>query len=116
MSESFVLIHTAEGSVYITGYSIEDPSLSHHPTTSKLLPPSRLSASRKIHCGISTGQKVTALSAGLNYLLASVARHKFLLWGKLPGLKSGNAIREHLTNPSVLDYACGPCELAVLLS
>ena len=107
-------LHAANGSVYITGYSIEDIGLSHNPETGRLLSASVLCSSRQLHDGSLT-DKAISLSAGLNYLLASTTTGSHLTWGTIPGVKNREDIELYFKQSNIKGYACGACELAVLL-
>lgn len=83
---AFASVLTAEGSVYIVGYSIDDPGLCMDKGET-VISPTLLGRWRKIY-STADSEKFNFLYAGLNYLVAghvgSLTSAKLLLWGKSP--------------------------------
>ncbi len=76
---------TSSGSVYVCGYTIEDPSLCVREGAT-VIQPEQLRHFRKLSTGVAT---VSSLNAGLNYLVAGVhgnsaVSHDLLIWGRSP--------------------------------
>ena len=93
-----------KGSVYLVGYSIEDPTLSHKQAdiSNKLLPPRQMSKARKIHDGQTSGDFVRDVHAGLHYLVGEVSSHEVIVWGRYPDSSDANAtISFRKVSPSI---------------
>ncbi|XP_064390358.1 RCC1-like G exchanging factor-like protein isoform X3 [Halichondria panicea] len=83
---AFTGLLTSRGSVYVAGYSIEDPSLCvKEGTGGTVIKPEALSRFRKL----ATHEEITSLDAGLNYLVAGLhgnsgVPRELLVWGRSP--------------------------------
>ena len=116
------LSFSGRGSIYLVGYSIEDPSLSHDRSSGKLLPPHQMCKLRKIHGN--TGQTtdyVCEMHAGLHYLIGEVSpRQVVIAWGRYPDSErkdqaNGKKVRSVSVLPSI-HKACLPNKLSVQIS
>ncbi len=81
---AFTGLLTSRGSVYVAGYSIEDPSLCVREGGT-VIQPEALSRFRKL----ATHEEITSLDAGLNYLVAGLhgnsgVPRELLVWGRSP--------------------------------
>lgn len=73
------------GSIYLTGYSIEEPSLSHDNSSGKLLHPHQMCKLRKIHGTTEqSADYVSEIHAGLHYLVGETSALQLMAWGRYP--------------------------------
>lgn len=81
-----ICLSSGRGSVYLVGYGIEDPSLSHNHSSGKLLHAHQMCKMRKIHHGsTSTADYVRELHTGLHYLVGEVSPSQMVIaWGRYP--------------------------------
>lgn len=83
--------------MYLVGYSIEDPSISHDNSSGKLLHPHLMCKLRKIHHGetTKTADCVSEVHTGLHYLVGEISPcQEAIVWGRDPDSER----EEELTN------------------
>ena len=72
--------------MYVAGYSIGKPSLSHGKM-GELLHPRTLCSLKKLHDGGQSSDFIRDIHAGLHYLVGEVSPREKIVWGRYPDAK-----------------------------